>query len=59
VAVAVRGPDQRALAAVSIALPLERLTSKLLTRISAGLLVAAAGIERKLGGTAASAWSPR
>jgi len=59
VAVAVRGPDQRAVAAVSIALPLERLTSKLLTRISAGLLVAAAGIERKLGGTAASAWSPR
>jgi IclR family KDG regulon transcriptional repressor len=49
VAVAVRGTDHRAVAAVSVALPLERLTPKHLGRISAALLVAASGIERKIG----------
>lgn len=58
VAVAVRGPDHRAVAAVSIALPLERLTPQHLRRISAALLVTAAGIERKLGGHAAQTTVP-
>jgi DNA-binding IclR family transcriptional regulator len=53
VAVAIRGPDHRAVAALSIALPRERLTPKHLGRISAALQVASAGIERKLGGPAA------
>lgn len=58
VAVAVRGPDHRAVAAVSVALPLERLTPQHLGRISAALLVAAAGIEQKLGGPAAPTPAP-
>lgn len=53
VAVAIRGPDHRAVAALSIALPRERLTPKHVDRISAALLVATAGIERKLGRSAA------
>jgi DNA-binding IclR family transcriptional regulator len=53
VAVAVRAPDHRAVAALSIALPLERLTPQHLRRVSAALLVAASGIERKLGGPSA------
>jgi len=52
VAVAIRGPDGRAVAGVSIALPLERLTPTHLQRVSAALLVTAAGIERQLGGSA-------
>ncbi len=49
VAVAIRGIDGRGLAAISVALPLERLTAAHLQKISAGLLNAAAGIERQLG----------
>lgn len=52
VAVAIRGPDGRAVAGVSIALPLERLTAAHLQRVSAALLATAAGIERQLAGSA-------
>ena len=52
VAVAIRGPDRRAVAGISIALPLERLTPAHLQRIAAGLKAAAAGIEHQLGSTA-------
>jgi DNA-binding IclR family transcriptional regulator len=62
VAVAVRGADGRAVAGVSIALPVERLSAAHLKRIAAGLLKAAAGIEAQLGhpaGGAAAALPPR
>lgn len=52
VAVAIRGPDGRAVAGISIALPLERLASAQVQRLAAGLTGAAAGIERQLGGPA-------
>ena len=55
VAVAIRGPDHRAVAGVSIALPLERLTPASLQRIAPALLATAAGIERQLAGPAAQA----
>ena len=58
VAVAVHGPDARAVAGVSIALPLERLTAVHLQRIAAGLQVAATGIERQLGSAADSTPPP-
>lgn len=57
VAVAIRGPDHRAVAGVSIALPLERLTPAHLQRLAAALMATAAAIERQLGGPAAQ--SPR
>ena len=49
VAVAIKGLDGRGLAAISIALPLERLTATRLKKIAGGLLNAAAGIERQIG----------
>lgn len=53
VAAAIRGPDDRAVAGISIALPLERLTPALLQRIAKALVATAADIERQLGGPAA------
>ena len=53
VAVAVRGPDHRALAGVCISLPLERLTPTHLQRMSTALMATAAAIERAWGGPAA------
>ena len=55
VAVAVRGADGRAVAGVSIALPVERLSAAHLKRIAAGLLKTAAGIEAQLGHPAGGA----
>lgn len=55
VAVAARGADGRAVAGVSIALPVERLSTAHLKRIAAGLLKAAAGIEQQLGHSVARA----
>jgi DNA-binding IclR family transcriptional regulator len=52
VAVAIRGADQRAVAGVAIALPIDRLTPAHLQRLAAGLLATAAGIERQLGSAA-------
>jgi IclR family KDG regulon transcriptional repressor len=48
VAVAIRGADHRAVAGISIALPLDRLTPSRLQRLAAGLLASAAGIQRQL-----------
>lgn len=48
-AVAIKGVDGRAVAALAIALPLERLTPSHEKRITAGLLAQAAAIERELG----------
>ena len=53
VAVAIRGPDHRAVAGVSIALPLERLTPAHLQRMAGALMATAQAIERQLGGPAA------
>lgn len=53
VAVAIRGADERAVAGIAIALPLDRLTPTHLQRLAAGLLATAKGIERQLGGPAA------
>lgn len=53
VAVAIRGPDHRAVAGVSIALPLDRLTPAHLQRMATALMHTAATIERQLGGPAA------
>lgn len=58
VAVAVRGADQRAVAGISIALPLDRLTPAHVQRLSAGLLASAAGIERQLAGPGAPVPAP-
>ena len=58
VAVAIRGPDHRAVAGVSIALPLERLTPAHQQRMASALMSTAQAIERALGGPAAQA-SPR
>ena len=55
IAVAIRGVEGRAIAAISIALPLERLTPAHLQRIAAGLLSTTAGIERQLGAPVSSA----
>ena len=55
VAVAVRGRDHRAVAGISIALPLDRLTPAHQQRIATALLSTAAAIERQLGGPAAQA----
>lgn len=52
VAVPIRGPDRRAVAGISIALPLDRLTAAHLQRIASGLRHAAAGIEHQLGSPA-------
>ena len=53
VAVAIRGPDHRALAGVSIALPLDRLTPAHQQRMATALMDTAAAIERQLGAPAA------
>ena len=53
VAVAIRGADQRAVAGISIALPLERLTPACLRRIAPALVATASGIERQLQGMSA------
>lgn len=53
VAVAIRGRDHRAVAGISIALPLDRLTPAHQQRIAAALLSTAAAVERQLGGPAA------
>lgn len=53
VAVAIRGPDHRAVAGVSIALPLDRLTPAHQQRMASALMYTAAAIERQLGGPAA------
>lgn len=58
VAVALRGPDGRAVAGLSIALPLERLTSSHLQRLARGLMATAADIERQIGGPAAHRAQP-
>lgn len=55
VAVAIRGPDHRAVAGVSIALPLERMTAAHLQRMASALMGTAQAIERTLGGPAAQA----
>jgi DNA-binding IclR family transcriptional regulator len=55
VAVAIRGPDHRAVAGVSIALPLERLTPAHQQRMATALMATARAIERTLGGPAAQA----
>jgi IclR family transcriptional regulator, KDG regulon repressor len=55
VAVAIRGADHRAVAGVSIALPLERLTPAHQQRMATALMATAQAIERTLGGPAAQA----
>lgn len=48
VAVPIRGTDQRAVASVAIAMPMERMTDARVKRIAAALRVAATGIELQL-----------
>ena len=55
VSVAIVGPDQRAVAGVSIAMPMQRMTDARVARIAKALRATAASIEKQLGGAANAA----